>query len=860
MALELRDSNRWALVEYDPRPTVAKLRRQILEDQNVQSGFSILTAPAPAHDVTLFKVIGNERHILVGIAMQDSVKFLSPLADKGMIDEAEILFDPLNDRLGWFQFHFSPGKAPAADGPTNPHRDRESADEVHTCSHLPYAEAYSSDCFDLKLGKWETREEEFTTCKIARLRCRWVFARFRTKEVFRNGHVCGFNVCRHRRHLAEFSSWNYCSGNGSQDATGFGKLYLASPPAYVRCDRAELDGGRLRLEGERDGKGKLSMELVDSMGERHAVAVTSRGGRWRGEVDIDLSASGRCRLYPKCGRQPVEPEFIAIDLPSASRRSSFCMSVLYDTPMSIIANYYTPARLDRDMALWAEQGIGRVHWIEYGDWPSFWLGTNHGWKRHYQRTIRECGDLLPAAVKAAHGNGLELIGDLKTFDLGFNCFFVDNSGSSVADLEGRQVSVIPEIAAHQEWTMQADPRWLAPASAPIASLRLHSETPIPRIDAAKVHLLISGTNRRYRRSSGDLVVTQGETMRRHQRWTPAGNEPERGRRKNWYVEISGLDLRTPYAAVDLGIDGLQLHHRGFMLAEARDGAGKLVPLTLATNGDAADGYFYWKGWPGWSNQTEALLQVRHWDARNLGLACREMPNMPTLLEPTFAGARSIWLGRIQQILDRGADGVDIRTYCHHNGPMHYLKYAFAEPVRQAFERLYGREPGLCAADYERVRRIRGEAYTEFIRAAKQLTASRGKKLIVELESGIEVPASLNCRMQLALEWRKWIEEEMIDEIRLKWWTAQSPFVHAEILPLARRHGIPVHLTSRCLHTGIDVRARELGQLLFGGAQAAGFDGYCLYEQQNLMDLNPAGRSTFKGPVRTFLEAARQSLG
>ena len=53
------------------------MRRQILRQENIESGFSVLSAPAPAHDDTRFVVCGNEREILVGIAL-----FLTHLAQK----------------------------------------------------------------------------------------------------------------------------------------------------------------------------------------------------------------------------------------------------------------------------------------------------------------------------------------------------------------------------------------------------------------------------------------------------------------------------------------------------------------------------------------------------------------------------------------------------------------------------------------------------------------------------------------------------------------------------------------------------------------------------------------------------------
>lgn len=859
MELTTRESNRWCVVEYDERPSAAKLRKQILREQNAVSGFSILTAPAPAYDDTVFRVCGNEKEFLVAVCLLDSVH-PSQSGESGPDDTVEVLFDPLNDRIGYEQFLFDPSARQVASG-TNPHRDPEHVGKVQVISHRPYPEAHSSAYPGLKVKRHEWRDEQFSAYFIAPLRCRWLFAWFSTKQVFRNGPVCGFNICRSRPYLAEFSSWNYCGGNGAQDATGFGRLYCFRPPAHVTQVSARLKGKTLSIEGEIQGASDgLHMELVTPRGERRRLRLSVSGSTWKSEARLGVVECGRYRLCTSSVGGPVEPAYISVDAPSRSRAKDFCLSVTYDPPMSVIANYYTPDRLARDMEIWADLGIRRIHWIEYGESPSFWNFQRPGWAENYARTVRECGDFLGSAVRAAHRHNLELIADLKTFDLGFNCFFVDGDGvSTVEDLEKRHVCVIPEIAAHQEWTMQANPAWQRESSLPVTRLRLFSETPIPELSRPDIRLLTSEDNVRYRPYRKSFDLQQGTLRRPHLRWTPAGNVREKGGRKNWYVEFSGLELDRPYLAIQLGRDPLQICHQGYMLAEVWDASGEPVPLTLATNGNSKEGFYFWKGWSGWTNQSEAILQERQWDGRALGIVLREMPDMPTMLEPAYEGARKIWLGRIGKILRRGADGVDIRTYCHHNGPMSYLKYAFAQPVRETFQGLYGREPKAVPEDYERVRRIRGDCYTEFIRAAKRLVSQSNKKLVVELESGIEVPPTLDCRMQLPMDWRAWIREGLIDEIRLKWWTAESAFVHEEVLPLARKHDIPVHLISRCLHEGFTPRAIELAERVIGGACAAGFSGYSFYEHQNLMDMNSAGRSTLKGPVRAYFERARELL-
>jgi hypothetical protein len=279
-----------------------------------------------------------------------------------------------------------------------------------------------------------------------------------------------------------------------------------------------------------------------------------------------------------------------------------------------------------------------------------------------------------------------------------------------------------------------------------------------------------------------------------------------------------------------------------MVAEALDADGNIAPLTIATTGhrDFRDsGYFFWKEWPGWTNYTEPILQERTWRLNDFGMTFQVPENIPSLLEPSYEGTRNIWLNRISQMLEAGVDGVCIRILNHHNGIMSWLQYAFAPVVVETFQSRFGRAPQTTPEDYEAVRRIRGEYFTQFLRDAKTLTSKRGKKLMVQLES-IEVPPHLDTRMQIFLDYQTWLEEKIVDEVLLKDWTAQSPWIHEHVLPLARRRNIPVHIISRTLNNGLDHWAMETMPRLLSDGYRAGFSGFDLYEVCNLIELNPEG--------------------
>ncbi len=869
MKLTPRPSHRWCRVLSDPRPTPAKLRRVLLAEAGWEGGFSALMAPVPAHDETRFLVAGNDRELLLAVALLDSAANLHRAQPGGPPDNLEVLFDLRHDRIGWVQYLLPPPVVPAdvAARPFVPGQDRHlpgAPAAVQAFCHQPYPEAHSSAFALPALRRHAWCDESFSLCPIIRLACRWAFVWFRTADLFAHGSAIGLNVVRARSYLDEYSSWNYCGGNGTQDARDFGTLYRGAPPAALADVQADWADGALTLSGRVDGGAAagLALELLDPRGDTHPVPATVEGKAWRARFVLPADAAGRWRLRGRTAAGPLLPDYLALDLPAPARAAAFTLAVTYDSPMCIITNHYTPARMKAEMGTLAGMGIRRINWIEYGHWPSFWAYPHYDWGKFYARTC-EHGDFLAQAVKAAHANGIELIADYKTFDLGFNDFPATRNGEgAVREIEGGYAAVIPEIAAHQECTMQAHPDWRQPDGGVPARLRFYSARPLPAIPASGVRLLVSRDNKRFVPYTGPLKFRQGDGRRPHRRWTPAGNVPAPGAARNWYVELAGLalDPATPFLALDLGVEGVELHQRGFMIAEAWDLAGRPVAFTVATDGSPDKGLKFWKQWPGWSNRNDLMLEERRWPARRLGLVCRVAPNLPTMLEPADAGAHAIWLARLTAMLEAGVDGIDLRTYCHHNCITSYAQYAYAPAVRERFRAAFGREPRADdLADAERVRRLRGAAYTEFVRAARALTAARGCKLMVELESGIEVPPTLDCRMQLPLEWRVWLEEGLVDELRMKWFTAQSRFVHEEVLPLARRRHVPVHIISRCLHTGLGLRTTELAEVTVTDACGAGFAGYTWYEQHNLMDMNPLGLAMMKGPVSNYFAHARAAL-
>lgn len=669
---------------------------------------------------------------------------------------------------------------------------------VQTFHHSPYAQAASTVFSPVSLKRHEWETD--TESRTHRLY--WLFAWFSVSDVFRAGDVCGFNVVRYSPPLEEWSSWNHASAVGFQDATTFGRLGL-------------------RKQGKKD-------------------EVPSR----------------------------------VVKLGPPTPTKDFRLSVTYDIPDNIgYSSGYTPKRMEKEFEVWKSYGIERAYWIEYGplsQWPSLFTPEFYQLKgearEHFLRNValtrKTCDDTLKWAVKAAKRVGMEIFAVYKPFDQGFNfSFTTEHEKARVKEIENKFAVAHPDVAANQEFTMRANPAWLRKAVFPITRLCLWSQQPIPAFDPAKLALWTSTDNQKFTKYRGAMKVRVGVVKRAHSRWTPAGKVAEPGSAKNWRIELSELAVKAPFLAIEIEGKRFALSHRMFAFVEAWGKNGTAAPVELSGAGNRTTGYMFNKTWLGWANQTEPIIDTYTWAGPEFCLRFGDAEQISTLLEPTQEGAHRVWMKHIKRILETGVDGVDIRTIGHHSGTESYLKFAFAESVRAEFQRQFGREVEATEEDYQRVRKIRGDAYTRFMAQASALAHSRGQKLAAHIEWGTEVPAHLSLRlqMQMELQWARWISEGIVDEVSLRGWGSLNRHVQASILPLARKHKVGVHVVSTNLAGGLDVRAMELAPRLAVEARDAGFSGYSFYETDSLLRMNAEGYPMPVGLVDEAVKAARVAL-
>ena len=548
-----------------------------------------------------------------------------------------------------------------------------------------------------------------------------------------------------------------------------------------------------------------------------------------------------------------------LDQRTGDVRPPFRLEALVDFPDDAFAAAITPARVDAMMVALSEMGVTRVSWGYYGDGHGGYLlpsGLDGRWG-NYADTLTALNNPLRAAAEAAHHHEMELYAYYKPYETGPALSLPD--GSPEAREFGR-------IRQQGGWLTWLDPFLLENpglrirhkpddsindlSSVPICALKLvkkdDSPTRVTRehlqiwfshlnycyqplnVDFA-VHETVKSSPREIRDLNGALVTKKGDPVR--------------------ILTLSGFRLTDPYVLVttDFTAGPADFENTGTDLLVALDAEGREIRGVFATG--------------------ESIWQAERIDFRNWGLVFDvgfgrsitrlDVPNssgrqgliaftrgrneyLPGALCETEPRVRDYWLACIREILDAGVDGVDFRVENHSTHTDYYDEYGFNDTVLKE-----------CAcrgkADCRTVAQVRGKAYTSFLREAKRLIASHGKRMRINLNIDwfrLDPPPGrrLAYSANIHYDWKRWVDQNLLDEgilrmFELPFDTIFNDSVAAEMIACCEKKGIPLTV-NRYINPSYPAefaRVRKDGR----------FSGFILYET--------AGYLSFKGQEGCTLE-------
>lgn len=321
------------------------------------------------------------------------------------------------------------------------------------------------------------------------------------------------------------------------------------------------------------------------------------------------------------------------------------------------------------------------------------------------------------------------------------------------------------------------------------------------------------------------------------------------------LESTIANLRQPRANI------VSMMEHAYMLADGRNTG---MPAAMQPENYGVDGNFSF------------LFDNSPWHSRRIidhpdhpinGMAavCRDRVERLASLHPAYPEVREYWLRKTAELIDAGADGIDLRTGNHTTFSQQGDQFGFNAPVVAEYRKRYGVDIETGDYDPARLREVQGDFLTTFIRELKALCEERGVELYGHItfmmlnESGrLQNDEPANFEYQ----WKRWIDEKLFDGITIKYFpwpwdkqrlAAYDPIAReqaAMLARLARKQGMKSCLdvrtdcwymiTSPVVRKGISMKEADIERIssLIKWAWQQPVDMITLYEGNDFTLLNP----------------------
>ncbi len=402
-------------------------------------------------------------------------------------------------------------------------------------------------------------------------------------------------------------------------------------------------------------------------------------------------------------------------------------------------------------------------------------------------------DLLAEAVQSAHDHGIEFYAEIKPFEGGGFTDVLPHSlplpdqRSAVKDIRGIHYLVRPFVAENPHLCLQRRPGTCT-YRGPITAIRLVKRDDKPtRVRPEHLSIWTSRENHGFQKYDGPL------SFRESVEWRPCFPKSQNCR----ILHLENLLLAQDHAYVLIKCSladryGDFNNERGKII-ELQNQDGDEIPFIIGAGPVAYDAHrenmnrdpfsriVRYLQWPEVKKLfSDAGAGIKHYQDfygfeeqhgvtgsytldrdGYIAAACGKPEYMIGNLHPIYPEVRHHWLDMVRYSLDRGVDGINIRTANHTRSPEAW-EYGFNEPVIKATG---GR------TDYPAIRRVNGEAYTRFLREARDLIKSRGKGFTMHIYAQMLMPDDRPDYLgyippNFEWQWETWIKE-IADDIEFR---------------------------------------------------------------------------------------------
>jgi hypothetical protein len=505
------------------------------------------------------------------------------------------------------------------------------------------------------------------------------------------------------------------------------------------------------------------------------------------------------------------------------------------------------------MAILRQCGIKRMSWSYYGD--------GHGGYLHSlsvaARTYQSLGNPLRVAVEAAHAEGMELYAYYKPYETGLGSIAPEGSidamtSGRMAMAGGRLTGQVDRFVVdnpHLRIKRRTDDLPADIATIPICSLKLIKKDDSPtRVTKEHLQIWASNLNNRYQQLDIDFDVKETVEKAKRDVYDSHDNLITKKGAPVRVLTLSGLNLTQPYILVTTDFTEGQGDFENIVteMLVAFDKDGRKIP------GVFSDGWAIWglkkSNFRGWGLFFDYGFgrERRFLDTSNRGGKLGQISftrggskYLSGALCETEPEVRDYWLSCVDEMLDAGVDGIDFRIENHSTHTDYPENYGFNPAVLEECARR-------GSTDLKTIAKVRGEAYTEFLRQAKKRIAARGKRMRINLNVDWFRPEPdrpkgrrLAYPANIDFEWQRWIEEGLLDEAILRFFAVgfdrifikKDAFAN-KMIDACNRHNIPITVNKYIWDP------KKLQERIDVVVQDGRFSGFILYETARYTKFGP----------------------
>ncbi len=448
------------------------------------------------------------------------------------------------------------------------------------------------------------------------------------------------------------------------------------------------------------------------------------------------------------------------------------VSVDYHDDVLSAKRNLSPDDLNAMMSYIASLEATRVQWILDTAWTFYDDDSPGGF------------DLLAVVCETAHRHGMKFDAIFKPFEGALvgaygllpHGLAVADDAPVIHDRDGLIYKYRPVVARHPEMSLarmsgeQEDP------GGPIRAIRLiKSDNAASPFGADDLSIWASPRNGGYTRYTGRRTFSDGSGWRM---LFPYSDKPVR------IITLGDLDLPadTRYVMIRREDSGAEFKNAVEQIVELVDEHGEIIPSTPALRKVDGEKIFDTLKW---NVEMDLTRFSRHPDARKLledrdGFIalCDGMRRFDAgwedaaltqgseiviargkqrfrtgAMNPIYPEVREDWLNHIRFCIDRGVDGVNIRT-SNHNSVCEPRYFGFNDAAVAQMD-----QPG----NFGELRRINGNAYTQFLREAAELLHAAGREIGVQIKGVMlrhddRAANSKTVPLNFEWQWETWLDE------------------------------------------------------------------------------------------------------